>query len=499
MAKNKHGFLKLAIVGAVVAVLGVGVYHGIKHQDKIKDAWNNLWGIEEQVPEEKPTPDDPTGGEEQPLVNSVTIEVEGQDPTTQSVASGGLMEEPEAPTKEGYIFQGWALKGTTEPIDFSTFIVEGDITLVPLWLEEPVKVTATSATNFTFEGNSIKSYVGEDKEVVLPTSYSLGDVLTAEKSFETFDDLLNQFFENGVDEWEVTDADGQSHVFTDRTIFDAETLAYPVTGNAFTQTYIDGSDIQVTDIRGFGSNIVEKIVIPGEIQVIGSGAFYGCENLKHVEIEEGVKNVGVNAFGDCKNLENVSIPNSATTVGIAFDGCTNLTYNTYDNGKYLGNDTNPYLVLVKATSTDINSCTINSDCKIILNAFYNCENLTSVNLPDGLTVIGDNAFDGCTNLVEIDIPNGVTSIGLNAFTLTALKKVTIPASVTDINYSFRGANSLLDLVVIFESATPAYIHYDSIVADTAIIYVPDDAVESYKTAWSMHAGQIKPVSEYEEA
>lgn len=441
-------------------------------------------------------PDD--GGEEQPLVHVMTFKVGEETLPGVNVATGGLITPPADPTKEGYIFAGWALEGTETPIDFSTLTATENMTFVALWIDEPVEVSATSATNFTFEGNSIKSYVGEDKEVVLPTSYSLGEVLTTEKSFEIFDDLLNQFFENGVDEWEVTDANGQTHTFTDRNIFDAESLAYPVTGNAFTQTYIDGSDIQVTDIRGFGSNIVEKIVIPGEIQVIGSGAFYGCENLKHVEIEEGVKNVGFNAFGDCKNLENVSIPNSATTVDIAFDGCANLTYNTYDNGKYLGNDTNPYLVLVKATSTDINFCTINSDCKIILNAFYNCENLTSVNLPDGLTVIGDHAFDGCTNLTEIDIPNGVTSIGSNAFTLTALKKVTIPASVTDINYSFRGSNSLLDLVIIFESATPAYIYYDSIVADTAIIYVPDDAVESYKTAWSMHAGQIKPVSEYVE-
>lgn len=45
------------------------------------------------------------------------------------------------------------------------------------------------------------------------------------------------------------------------------------------------------------------------------------------------------------------------------------------------------------------------------NSFYNCSQLTSIQLPDSLRTIGSNAFSGCTGLVRIEIPAGVTMIG----------------------------------------------------------------------------------------
>ena len=44
------------------------------------------------------------------------------------------------------------------------------------------------------------------------------------------------------------------------------------------------------------------------------------------------------------------------------------------------------------------------------NAFYNCENLRSVELPEGLTVIGNNAFSLCKSLDIISIPSSVRFI-----------------------------------------------------------------------------------------
>lgn len=48
-------------------------------------------------------------------------------------------------------------------------------------------------------------------------------------------------------------------------------------------------------------------------------------------------------------------------------------------------------------------------------AFWDCEFLTNINIPNSVTTIGEQAFGGCDSLVNINIPNSVTTIGKYAF------------------------------------------------------------------------------------
>ena len=149
---------------------------------------------------------------------------------------------------------------------------------------------------------------------------------------------------------------------------------------------------------------LKTVDIPNSITAIGDFAFYECSSLTDVVIPNGVVSIGKSAFDRCTELKNVSIPNSIEYIGeTAFSACPKLKYEQYDNAYYLGNESNPYLVLRDCTmSTTITSCVVHSQTKIIYrNAFYMCWELQKVVIPESVTIIGCNAFFECKKLTSI--------------------------------------------------------------------------------------------------
>ncbi len=157
---------------------------------------------------------------------------------------------------------------------------------------------------------------------------------------------------------------------------------------------------------------LERIVIPDSVTSIGYEAFRGCRNLTSVKIGNNVKSIDYSAFENCSNLTSVVIPDSVTSIGMgAFWGCdkltsvtigsgvtsmdssvfaycNNLQYNEYGDCYYLGNEANPYVVLISVKSPFITSCVINENCRIVYeDSFHGCSKLTSVTLPDSVVSI----------------------------------------------------------------------------------------------------------------
>ena len=207
---------------------------------------------------------------------------------------------------------------------------------------------------------------------------------------------------------------------------------------------INGNSYKINNYAFYNCSSLTSVTIGSGVTSIGNSAFNNCSSLTSITIPEGVTSIGDNAFEYCSSLTSIKIPNSVTSIGDAFYRCSSLVYNEYDNGYYLGNDTNPYLVLVKAKSTYIISCKINENTKIICSAFRDCSNLTSIEIPNSVTSIGEYAFRGCSSLKSITIPNSVTSIGEYAFRgCSSLTSIIIPYSVTSIGENaFDGCSRL---------------------------------------------------------
>jgi hypothetical protein len=75
--------------------------------------------------------------------------------------------------------------------------------------------------------------------------------------------------------------------------------------------------------------------------------------------------------------------------------------------------------------------------------------ITNLGTSYNVTIIANNAFQNCLNLISVNIPNIVTSIGTSAFMgCKNIKILNIPSSLQIIqDYTFRGCEQLINLII----------------------------------------------------
>ena len=207
----------------------------------------------------------------------------------------------------------------------------------------------------------------------------------------------------------------------------------------------------------YGCSAITSVTIPGSVTTIGTYAFDGCSGLTSVTIGNGVTSIGTGVFGGCSGLTSISIPGSVTSIGDrAFSGCTRIKEVHINDlaawcGISFGPASNPcihsaanlYLNGELATNLNIPM----GVTSIGNNAFKGCSAITSVTIPSSVTSIGEGAFYGCSALTGITIPSSLTSIGETVFSdCSGLTSISIPGSVTSIgNGVFDNCTSLKDL------------------------------------------------------
>lgn len=227
----------------------------------------------------------------------------------------------------------------------------------------------------------------------------------------------------------------------------------PTTGFVPTAWFKSGNHQQqglVTDGIWYGTYVTQSAFATNPPDYIYQGPF---GQLKNITFANEITLIHMAAFWRCKELVLNSLPESVKELrDQAFGHCKALALSSLPNSL-----TN-----------------IGSEC------FMDCPKITIKSIPSGITRIKNASFSECTSITELTCLGDITEIAQNAFyNCSGLSKFILP-NITDIPtlaaYSFLGSG---------------------IAKGTGYIYVPDDLVDSFKSAtnWSNYADQIRPISD----
>lgn len=265
---------------------------------------------------------------------------------------------------------------------------------------------------------------------------------------------------------------------------------------------------------GFGANILSNewnettgegiITFDGDVTKFGYNVFSEQVSLTSITIPNGVKRIYPNSFFGCTNIKMVNISSIEAWCNIYFEPSiiANWPYSNplyYAKNLYLNDELVTDLIIPSGVKkipnnafhgcTNIKSVVIGKDIEYIGgHAFAECSNLTNVIIPDTDHVIdlASNVFSQCPSLVNVTLGNSITKIPLYTFlNCSTIECITIPETITEIDkYAFAGCSNLTK--IFCKPTTPPSIYYQSNPKKGSfpfnsemIIYVPTGSYDDY--------------------
>lgn len=273
---------------------------------------------------------------------------------------------------------------------------------------------------------------------------------------------------------------------------------------------VANGDYDVTEKKSVSVNVPDVGIVPAGTKEVVENGTYDVTEFASVNVNvpatgitpEGTKVMTINANGTVtedvstyKNVEvTVAVPASGGTedkTAAFLDG----TITAYSNSELTEIREKAFYGCKKMTSVDLpNVTTLGAD------AFYECKWLETVNIPK-LTAIPYQCFYYGFSLPDKLVFPVCKSVAGYVISYAETKSLDILGGGQIESFAFYRASYFNTLILRnTETITTLQAVPSSIFADyTAVtVYVPDNLLETYKTAtnWVKMAGQIKGLSEY---
>ena len=410
------------------------------------------WNME--IPEKMPSYNFGISATWQANLYKVTFDVNGGDALAKAEYMYGQQVELPTPTFAGYEFAGWYCEG--RKVENGNWSYLKDVTLVANW--------ATLSDDFVFaqveDHLELVSYKGSDTEITVPT---IADgVLVKAIGANAFDGnttIEKIILQNGITS--LGDSAFANMTALKEIMLPGSVTSYGsdlLTGSNNIESITIASNFNKQLRYLFGNNIAnvpaslikikyatgctdvnstmwanEKLKNEGEPIVleladdwtsVPAYAFQNCSGIKSLIIPEGVQYINDYAFERCQKLEKVVLPNSLIQINsYVFRNCNLLS--------------------------DINLEECTSLTQISYQAFYDCDAITELTLPENLKRLSGYAFCEMDGLEKVNFNNKITNIEYDCFeSCRKIKTIELPSSLNYVSDSaFNNCVSLI-LVII---------------------------------------------------
>lgn len=314
---------------------------------------------------------------------------------------------------------------------------------------------------------------------------------------------------------------------------------------AFADAPITGELVLPSTLTTIGSQAfkgckkITKVNIPGSVETFSSSAFRECSALQEVTISDGVKTIPSGAFMSCTKLTEIKVPSSVTEIGGSAFTSAQRVYlqcaataqvgkSVLGGGVFVVDKTQ--LEAFRENWSDYASSIVTED--MIVDDLFIVEDgtlikfldrtATSAEIPASVTAIANGVFT--TTVKTLTVSEGNTAFKAEDSVLYSIdgktlvyylsgkadKSFTVPDSVEKIDATisnrylneltiganvkeiaagaFKSCSGLLTVTAL--GTTPATLGEQAIPTRVTTIYVPESAVDAYKSAWSAYAKVI---------
>ena len=246
---------------------------------------------------------------------------------------------------------------------------------------------------------------------------------------------------------------------------------------------------KIGDFACYATNL-DEIIIPNTVRIIGDVAFQQNWNIKKFILPESVDQLGNIPFSGMTNLEYLYIPSKAFVQCNEFVECLKLK--TIEIS-----EENPYLCVIdnmvfSKDTTILHYCPVETpdsiflpECtKLINNYVFMHRKMKYVDMSHILG-FGDCLFSYCENLESIEIPEGTLRIPSQTFNRCySLREITLPSTLEGIWCdAFWGCKNLMFINCNFANPFPiSDSFYHSYLPISGVLTVPQDSKVNFENA-----------------